>query len=105
MHPQVILHTHTKKKTKQKTKKTPSPKFTQRGFPGHSVVKNPPANAGDKSQSLVRDDSISLGRAEPVLQGPGATATEPKCCSSLSLSALAPMLHNRRSHHEDKHGN
>ena len=63
MHSQVILHTH-KKKPKR------SPKFTQRDFPGHSVVKNPPANAGNKSQSLVRDDSISLGRAEPVLQSP-----------------------------------
>ena len=87
---------------KKKQKKKRSPKFTQRDFPGQSVVKNPPANAGDKSQSLVRDDSISLGRAEPVLQSPWATATEPKCCNYLSLNALEPMLHNKRSRHEEK---
>ena len=95
--PQVILHTHTHTHTHKW-----SPKFTQRDFPGRSVVKNPPANAGDKSQSLVRDDSISLGRAEPVLQSPGSTATEPKSCNYLGLNALEPMLHNKRSRHEEK---
>ena len=28
------------------------------GFPGGSVVKNPPANAGDKVQSLDQDDPL-----------------------------------------------
>ena len=55
---------------------------TLRGFPGGSVVKNPPANVGDTG--LISD----LGRShmllsmcytisEPVLKSLGATATEP----------------------------
>ena len=31
-------------------------KYMDRDFPGSAVVKNPPANAGDTVQSLVRED-------------------------------------------------
>ena len=35
-------------------------------FPGGLVVKNTPANAGDRSPSLVYEDSACHGAAKPV---------------------------------------
>ena len=32
----------------------------------HSVVKNPPANAGDTVRSLVREDPTCLGATKPM---------------------------------------
>ena len=51
-------------------------------FPGESVVRNPPANAGDMGSSLLWEDFICRG-------------------------ATKPMLRNKRSHHNKKplHGN
>ena len=39
---------------------------------------------------------------EPVLQNPGATTTEPRGCSYWSQSALEIVLHNKRSHRNEK---
>ena len=37
------------------------------GFPGSAVVKNPPANAGDKgSRALVQEDPTCCGATKPV---------------------------------------
>ena len=36
------------------------------GFPGGSVVKNPPANAGDTVRSLFWEDPTCLGATKPV---------------------------------------
>ena len=36
------------------------------GFPGGSVVKNPPANAGDMVRSLIWEDPTCLGATKPV---------------------------------------
>ena len=38
-----------------------------KGFPGGSVVKNPPAHAGDRVPSLTREDPTYCGAMEPVL--------------------------------------
>ena len=39
---------------------------------------------------------------EPVLQSPGAAATESRCHNYWSPCALDPMLHDKRSHHKEK---
>ena len=59
------------------------------GCLGSSVIKNPPANAGDAGK--VPDPeripyapeklSLSTTTTEPVLQSPGATTTGPTCCT------------------------
>ena len=36
------------------------------GFPGGTVVKNPPTNAGDTVRALVREDPTCLGATKPV---------------------------------------
>ena len=35
-------------------------------FPGDPVVKNPPANAGDMSSIMVREDATCHGTIKPV---------------------------------------
>ena len=59
-------------------------KRVEEGFPGGSVVKNPPANAGDVVQSLIGKNphakeqlSPCTTTVQPVLQSPGAATTEP----------------------------
>ena len=37
-----------------------------RDFPGGTVVKNPPANAGDRVPSLVWEDPTCRGATKPV---------------------------------------
>ena len=37
-----------------------------RDFPGGAVVKNPPSNAGDTVQSLVREDPTCHRATQPV---------------------------------------
>ena len=56
----------------------------QRGFPGGSVVKNPPDNAGDTG--LIPDP----GRPREAQEGP-------RC-----LGAIKPEFCNKRSHHSEK---
>ena len=36
------------------------------GFPGGTVVKNPPANAGTRVRALVREDPTCHGATKPV---------------------------------------
>ena len=59
-----------------------------RGFPGGSVVKNLPANAGDTGSILGLGSKIlhAMGQlslcttvTEPKLKSPGAASTEPMC--------------------------
>jgi len=56
------------------------------GFPGGSVVKNPPANAGDMGlnpglgiQHAAEQLSPRTTTIEPVLYSPEITTTEPMC--------------------------
>ena len=55
-------------------------------FPGGAVVKNPPANAGDMGQALVREDPTCRGVTKPMHHNYWACALEPM--------SLEPMLHN-----------
>ena len=46
------------------------------GYPGSSVIKNPPANAGDKSvipEHAAEQPNLCIKTTEPVLESPGAT--------------------------------
>ena len=59
-------------------------------FPGGTMTKSPPANAGDtRIQPLVQEDSTCLGANKPMHQNYGACALE-------------PVLHNKRSHCNEK---
>ena len=64
-------------------------------FPGGTVVKSPPANAGDAGSipSLGRFRCLGASNlcpvtAEPVLQSPGAVPAEPSCCNRCSPRTL-----------------
>ena len=40
--------------------------LAERGFPGGTVVKNPPANTGTRVQALVREDPTCRRATKPV---------------------------------------
>ena len=71
------------------------------GSPGGSVVKNPPANAGDTGlwDFTYRWASKPMcHNSWALLWSPMATTTEPVYHSCWSLHALEPGLHSKRSH-------
>ena len=75
------------------------------GFLGGSVVKNPPANAGDMGwipdlgRSHIMEQLSPCARiTEPVLQSWGAAITEPMCGSLLKPTHLEFLLCNKRSY-------
>ena len=77
-------------------------KKRKRDFPGGAVVKNPPANAGDTGPSpgpgrshMPRNNEA---RAPQLLSLP-SRACEPPL---LKPACLEPILHNKRSHHNEK---
>ena len=41
-------------------------KTLSRGFPGGTVVKNPPSNAGTRVRALVSEDPTCRGETKPV---------------------------------------
>ena len=41
-------------------------KKNRQGFPGGTVVGNPPANAGDTGRALVREDPTCRGATKPA---------------------------------------
>ena len=58
----------------------------EEGFPGGSVVKNPPAKAGDKGSVSDPEDPICRGATKPMWHSyqvcalePGNCTTEPTC--------------------------
>ena len=63
-------------------------------FPGSSVVKNLPANAGDHWSRRIPHATEQLSPCattmEPVLYSPGTTTTEPMHFNYLSLCNLEP---------------
>ena len=74
-----------------------------RDFPGGTVVKNPPANAGDMGS--VREDPTGRRAAKPMHHNYWACALEPanhnywaRVSQLLKPACLEPMLHNKRSH-------
>ena len=66
-------------------------------FLGGSVVKNPPANAGDMGLSLVREDPTSQGATKRVCHN--YWAREPQL---LKPACLELVLRNKRSHRNEK---
>ena len=52
-------------------------RLEKQGFPGGSVVKNLPANAGVATEQL----SSCATTTKPVLYSLGAATTEPTCCN------------------------
>ena len=77
-------------------------KKKKKGFPGGSVVKNPPANARDTGlipdlgrSPAMEQQSLCPTTTETMLKNLGATTPEPLC-------PIQPVLHNKRSHHNEK---
>ena len=78
-------------------------------FPGGAVVKNLPANAGDTGSSPGPGSPTCHGATRPVRHNYWACALEPashNCWACvpqlLKPSHLEPVLHNKRSHHNEK---
>ena len=70
-------------------------------FPGGTVDKNLPANAGDMVWSLFREDNTCYGTTKPVHHNYWACTLWSACCNYWapccnywSLQALGPMSHN-----------
>ena len=77
-------------------------KSTLQGFPGGAVVENLPANAGDRGSSPGPEKSHmpqSNKACAPQLLSLRPRAHEPQL---LSPRTLEPMLHNKRSHCNEK---
>ena len=71
-------------------------------FPGGAVVKNPPANAGDKGSSPGPGSSHMPQSNEarvPQLLSLHSRALKPQL---LKPACLEPMLRNKRSHRNEK---
>ena len=67
-------------------------------FPDGTVVKNPPANAGDTGvRALVREDPTCRGATKPMHHN--YWACKPQLLKPVRLE---PMLHNKRSHRNEK---
>ena len=67
------------------------------GFPGGSVVKNPPANVGDMSLIPGPGRSICYGATKPMHHNylacalePGTTTTKPTCPRAHALQQKQP---------------
>ena len=80
-----------------------------KGFPGSSVIKNPRVNSETCIPSLVQEDPLASEQLSPcpettesVLLSPRTSATEPSSHSSRRPHTLEPMLHNKRSHCNEK---
>ena len=72
-------------------------------FPGGTVVKNPPANAGKRVQSLVWEDLTCPRATKPVRHNYWACAPEPashnywaRMLQLVKPAHLEPMLHNEK---------
>ena len=63
-------------------------------FPGGSVFKNPPANAGDTGSALVQEDPTCRGATEPMRHNYWACALKP---ASHNYWARVPQLLNLRA--------
>ena len=72
-------------------------KISTLGFPGGAVVKNPPASAGDTGP-IPSPGRSHMPRA-PQLLSLRSGAREPQL---LKPAHLEPMLHNKRSHRNEK---
>ena len=75
------------------------------GFPGGTVVKNPPANAGDTG-SIPGPGRSHMPQSNeacaPQLLSLQATTTEARVPQLLKPARLEPVLRNKRSHRNEK---
>ena len=78
-------------------------------FPGGTVVKNLPANAGARVQALVQEDPTCRGATKPMCYNYWVCALEPvshnywaQAPQLLKPMCLEPLLCNKRSHHHEK---
>ena len=72
------------------------------GFPGGSVVKNPPANARDMGLILDPGDPTCCRAAKPMHHNYWACALEPGSHNHWSPHTLEPELRNKRSQCNEK---
>ena len=78
------------------------------GFPGGTVVKNLPANAGDTGSALVQEDPTCCGATKPMHHNYWACTVLMShnywagVLQVLKPMRLEPMLHNKRSHRNEK---
>ena len=72
------------------------------GFPGGSVVKNSPANAGDRGSISDPGRSKMPRIIRPVGHNYWACTLEFGSCSYWSLRALESVLHSKRNHCNEK---
>ena len=79
-----------------------STKRGQEGFPGGSVVKNPPANARDMGLILDPGDPTCCRAAKPMHHNYWACALEPGSHNHWSPHTLEPELRNKRSQCNEK---
>ena len=78
-------------------------------FPGGSVVKNQLISAGDMGSIPGLESSTYNGATKPVHHNYWACALDPRSYNYwaqvpqwLKSTTLEPMLHNKRSHHNEK---
>ena len=64
--------------------------FHEYNFPGSPVVKNSPANAGTRIQSLVQEDPTRHGATKPAHHNYRARALEPESHSHWRPCARSP---------------
>ena len=67
------------------------------GFPGSSVVKNLPADAGDMGSIANPGGSQSCGAIKPMHHNYWTCTLQPRSRNCRSPRALEPVLHNKRS--------
>ena len=81
-------------------------KTLAKGFPGGSVAKNSPANAGDMGSSLIWKDPTYCWATKPMSHNYWACTLQPRS-SNYWAHVLQPMLCDKRSHCSEKpaHGN
>ena len=79
------------------------------GFPGGTVVKNPPANAGAQVQALVWEHPTWRGATKPMCHNYCVCTLEPAnqnywahVSQLLKPARLEPVLRNKSSHRNEK---
>ena len=77
-------------------------KKKMRGFPGGSVVKNPPANAGDTGSIPDLADPTYCKATKPMHYNYWACALVPSSCNYWSPQSLEPVLCNERGHYSEE---
>ena len=73
-----------------------------KGFPGGSMIKNPPANTVDMGSISSPGGSHMREATKSIHRNYWARALESRSYNYCSPSALQPLLCNKRSQHSEK---